>query len=642
MKILQAVRKEILETMHDHTMLAALIVFPVFVMLFMGSAFGSVEIHGLPIGVVGPTNTSFSSVLFSDLNESPAFNLRNYDSEASAMEAFRDGELRAIIIVPEDFENALMAGDGSEVRIAIDNSDIALQEAVLAAMGSVVQASSTNITRSYVSAAWEDLYSLNQSASAMAGDINESKAQMEKTKTSIDAIRQNISGIGIDELEDSIGDAKEEVAALQAAASAEQNGSFINQSEMFLGNASFALNESIDTINITHAKLTAQEEELEDTLDTLDISIAALEVVKNSTSDPVAAAALDVNIATLQTLRNTTAQQADDVQAQIQELEDLNSTLYSFQGELADYSVLLADTQANQSLLLGQMLGSLSTLNETFSDAEQTIAELKGLFDQIESTTDEIDATLDDVLEQVESVEDLIDSLQNTVAAQTGKDPETIAAPLSVKVENQYVRESFVDFIIPRVIAVSLLFSCFLLASISLVREKSGRTIVRLLMMPGAFANSVAAKILSVTLISLGQVALILLVGFVVFSVRIPPDLLAVGIATAVSALVLSAVGTLIGFYARTESAAIQTSLLIAIPMLFLGNIIFSPDLLPVYTQVVQQMLPLAHITNIFKIVLITSGNPSASLVPLLSYFVLLALIIAVIVYKRRDITNYI
>ncbi len=642
MKILQSIKKEILETAHDHTMLAAVIAFPVFVMLFMGSAFGSVEIHGLPIGVVGPTGTSFSSVLFSGLNESPAFNLENYDSEASAMEAFRNGELRALIIVPDDFESALIAGNGSEVRIAIDNSDIALQEAVLAAMGSVVQASSTNITKSYVSAAWQDLYSLNQSAAAMTGDINESKAKMESTKTSIDAIRQNISNIGIDELEDSIGAAKDEVKKLQDAATTEQNGSFINQSEDFLANASFALNESIETIGTTHTRLVNQEDEINDTIDTLDISIATLSLIKNSTSDPITAAALDVNIATLQTLRNTTAQQAEDVHTQIQELESLNSTLYSFQGELEGYSGLLAEAQANQSKLVGDMLGSLGALNDTFTGAEETISKLKGLFEQIESTTDEIDDTLDDVLDQVESVEALIDSLQGTVAAQTGKDPETIAAPLSVKVENQYVRESFVDFIIPRVIAVSLLFSCFLLASISLVREKSGRTIVRLLMMPGAFANSIAAKIISVTLISLGQVGLILLIGVVVFAVRVPADLIAVGVATAVSALVLSAVGTLVGFYARTESAAIQTSLLIAIPMLFLGNIIFSPDLLPAYTQIMQQMLPLAHITNIFKIVLITSGNPGASLVPLLSYFVVLALIIALLVYKRRDITNYI
>lgn len=641
MKILNSIRKEILEIAHDHTMLAALIVFPIFVMLFMGSAFGSVEIHGLPIGVVGPMNTSFSSVLFSDLNESPAFNLEGYGSEDSAMEAFRNGKLRAIIIVPEDFEGSLMAGRGSEVRIAIDNSDIALQEAVLAAMGSVVQASSTNITRSYVSAAWEDLYTLNRSASSLLQDINESRGRMESTRTSIAEIKQNMSGIQIDELEGSIEEARDEIEKLGKAPLA-QNESFINMSGQFLENASFALNESISTINDTHARLSAQKEELEGTLDTLDISIAALKAIKDSTPDNITAAALEINIATLQGLRNTTAQQAADAEAQLQDLEELNATLDDFRLELQEYSGKFEQARIDQENLLEEMQGSLSKLNETFADTEGTISDLRSLFSRIDETTDEIDGTLDDVLGQVGAVETLIDSLQSTVAAQTGKDPETIAAPLSVKVENQYVTESFVDHIIPRVIAVSLLFSCFLLASISLVREKSGRTIVRLLMSPGGLENSVAAKIISITFISLSQVALILLVGFAVFAVKIPSDLAAVAIATAVSALVLSAIGTLIGFYARTESAAIQTSLLIAIPMLFLGNIIFSPDLLPAYTQIVQQLLPLAHITNIFKIVLITSGDPGASLTPLLSYFVLLALIIAILVFKRRDITNYI
>ncbi|HID73130.1 TPA: hypothetical protein EYP38_04260, partial [Candidatus Micrarchaeota archaeon] len=113
-------------------------------------------------------------------------------------------------------------------------------------------------------------------------------------------------------------------------------------------------------------------------------------------------------------------------------------------------------------------------------------------------------------------------------------------------------------------------------------------------------------------------------------------------IGTCISALVLASIGTLIGFYARSESAAIQTSLLIAIPMLFLGNIIFSPDLLPSYTRTLLELLPLAHITNIFKVVLITSGDPLADMSALGLYFVLLAAVIAFLVLRRKDITNYV
>ena len=70
MRLLYAIKKEFLEIMHDRTMLLVLALFPVFIMLFMGSSFGSVQINGLPVGIVGPTNTTFTSVLFEGLNQS--------------------------------------------------------------------------------------------------------------------------------------------------------------------------------------------------------------------------------------------------------------------------------------------------------------------------------------------------------------------------------------------------------------------------------------------------------------------------------------------------------------------------------------------------------------------------------------------
>jgi ABC-2 type transport system permease protein len=227
------------------------------------------------------------------------------------------------------------------------------------------------------------------------------------------------------------------------------------------------------------------------------------------------------------------------------------------------------------------------------------------------------------------------------VAEQTAKDPKLIASPLAIKVENQYQRTSFVDFIMPQIIAVSLLFSCFLLGSISIVREKTRNTIIRILMIPGALGNLVIGKIFSLVLLSFLQVTTILVVATLLFGVKAPENMIVLLWGTAIASLVLSSIGIIIGFYARRESAAIQTCLLIAIPMLFLGNIIFSPDLLPNYTQILQLLLPLAHVTSIFKIVLITNGDPALSIGALLSYFILLAAVLAYIVVKRRDISHY-
>lgn len=641
MKVIQAVRKELLEILHDRTMLLVLAVFPIFIMLFMGSSFGSLEILGLPVGIVGPSGSEFSTMLFGGLNQSSAFKLHTFDSEQSAMEEFRNGRLRAVIIIPDDFDRAILDGNGTEVIIAVDNSDISLQEAIVAAIGPVVQASSTNITRAYVSSAWAELYALNDSAASLSSELEASKAGMEEARENLARIKTGTDSIEIGRLERSLEAASEESARLRGLLSGGNDTLFLEDSRMFLQNTSMVLNESIATVNDAHGRLEAQADGLNQTLATLTLSITGLEIIRNTTSDPIAAAALDINIATLRSMRNSTESQLADTQEQAVQLEGLNATLNSFVVSLGEYSAQLDEAEAGQSEAMEEADRSLEALNSSFTIARDDVAELKELMDEINSTAEGITRTLDDALVQAEDVNGLILSLQGTVAKQTEKNPETIATPLSVVVENQYARDSFVDFIIPQVIAVSMLFSCFLLASISLVREKTRKTVVRLLMIPGALSNTVIAKAASVVLISMGQVAIIVLIATMVFSVKPPADILMLAMGTAISALVLSSIGILVGFYARTESAAIQTSLLIAIPMLFLGNIIFSPDLLPAFTRTLLQLLPLAHITNIFKVVLITNGDPTADFVALLSYFMLLAAVIAFILIRRKDITNY-
>jgi ABC-2 type transport system permease protein len=656
MKILSAIRKEMLEVLHDRTMLAVLLAFPVFVMLFMGTSFRSMEINGLPIGLAGPENIS-SSPLFSGLNESQAFKLQEFGSEEDAMTAFRNGRLRAVIIVPQDFEESLRKGNGSSVRVVVDNSDLALEQSVLAAMSSVIEASSTDITKSYVTSAWGELRDLNASTASLASGIEQTRTNMNQTKASLAQIRQGIDGIEIDSLATSLDSASMNIAALQAQLESQKeefadvsagNDELLDQTDAFLFNASYALNQSEDTVQSTHDKLGAQMMQMNSTVSSLSASIAGLEAIKAGSSDPVVIAALDLNIGSLQSLRTMTQGQIIDAKEEMAELRALNATLDSFGDSLADFSSELetARLNAGKTAQLGAALDNVSKrltqLNASFGSARIEVAKLKGLLGDIKSATSEIDSTLDDALAQTASVDALIGSLQATVAEQTGKDPDTIASPLSVTVENQYERSSFVDFIMPQVIAVSLLFSCFLLGSISLVREKTHKTIIRALLAPGALTDIVIGKIAALMLMSFVQIALILVVALVLFGVKPPESILMLLWGTAISSLVLSSIGVLVGFYARSESAAIQSCLLLAIPMLFLGNIIFSPDLLPAYTQILQQLLPLSHVTSIFKVVLVTNGDPAGDIAALLSYFVLLAVLMAFIVFKRRDITNFI
>jgi len=655
MKFLSALWKELLEISHDRTMLLVLIVFPVFIMLFMGSSFRSMEINGLPIGVVGPQNTSFSAMLLKGLNDSKAFNLQSYQSESDAMADFKNGQLKAIIVIPQDFEATLNRGNGSRIRIEVDNSDLALEQSVLAAMSAVVQASSADITKAYVSGAWDELGALNRSASKLGAELEDSRKQMQKTKSDLQTIKKNMDESNLSALVGALDGSSQKLSSLQGSLEVQRqmiqnasakNEQLFNDTDSFLQNASFAVDQSIATIQSTHGTLVGQTAELNHTADNLALSINGLKTIKGSVNDSLVIAALDLNIMSLDSLRNSTLMQIADAKNQTAELEKLNATLHGFRSSLQNYSGILAkaktDSDSSGSLAaIDKASVQLILMNSSLGSAREDVSRLKATMDDVRGSMTDIEGTLDQALNQTSSVDDLISSLQDTVEEQTAKDPDMIASPLSIELQDQYVRTSYVDFLMPQVIAISLLFSCFLLSSISLVREKTRNTIIRAMMIPYGLANMVLGKVLSMIVLSIGQIAIILVVALLLFGVRPPSDIWMLLFGTVVSSLVLSSIGILIGFYARTESAAIQTCLLIAIPMLFLGNIIFSPDLLPNYTQILQQLLPLAHVTNIFKVVLITGGNPLVDIVALLTYFVLLAIVLAYVLIKRRDITNY-
>ncbi|MFH1261603.1 MAG: ABC transporter permease [Candidatus Micrarchaeota archaeon] len=654
MRILSDIKKELLEITHDQTMLLVLLVFPIFIMLFMGSSFRSIEINGLPIGLTGATNTS-AETLFNNLDQSVAFKLMNFESEEEAMRAFRNGQLRAVIIVPEGFDYALQNGYGSTIKIVVDNSDLALEQSILAAMSSVIEASSANITKNYISAAWMELKDLNNSASLLATDIAATRSKMQETKDTLVDIRDKIDDIDIDSLKQSLNKASTDSAQLQTMISEQQgeldnitnaNEHLLNETDLFIQNASFALDESIITIGSTHEKLNSQIGDLENTIDAIDATILGLETIKIG-ADAITIIALDLNIGTLESLRTTTSNQITDTRTELMDLESLNTTLNSFGDALDTYSNELATarTDSGKIIIMREVLDNitvkLADINDSFSDALVEIEDLESLLNEVDDTTSQIDITLDSALNQTSSVNTLITSLQQTVATQTGKNPNIIASPLSIEVQNQYTRTSFVDFMMPQIISLSLLLSCLLIGALSLVREKIGKTIVRALLAPGALATLVIGKILTMVLLSIGQTVLILVVALAIFGVGAPENILMLLLGITISALVLSSIGILIGFYAKSESAAIQTSLLIAIPMIFLGNIIFSADLLPNYTQILQQLLPLAHVTNIFKIVLITNGDPTVDMGALLFYFVLLAMVLGYIMVKRKDIIYY-
>lgn len=125
---------------------------------------------------------------------------------------------------------------------------------------------------------------------------------------------------------------------------------------------------------------------------------------------------------------------------------------------------------------------------------------------------------------------------------------------------------------------------------------------------------------------SILQVVLLLVLARVVFKVEVVGNYWELGLVIVLSTLAILAFGFVIGALVPKSESAQAVSTLIAFPMMFLGGSYFDTAQAPQYLQPLVQALPLTHINDALRQVMIFGGGWSTvqqSLLVLLGWLVL-------------------
>lgn len=146
MKLLSIVGTEVRRTFRSRVSIFFLLVMPMILILLLGLAFGN---ENARFGVVGGPSGGGSGGLAAELTEAlaaqPGLDLRSYDDRASLESAVERGYVSAGVLIPEDYEQLLRAGQRAEILYIArpdslaQNVRFALESAV-AEQGSVIAA----------------------------------------------------------------------------------------------------------------------------------------------------------------------------------------------------------------------------------------------------------------------------------------------------------------------------------------------------------------------------------------------------------------------------------------------------------------------------------------------------------------------
>jgi ABC-2 type transport system permease protein len=169
-----------------------------------------------------------------------------------------------------------------------------------------------------------------------------------------------------------------------------------------------------------------------------------------------------------------------------------------------------------------------------------------------------------------------------------------------------------IDWLTPGMLGMLLMYANLSVGAALVTWRKQG-TLRRLAATPLRSSVLIGSQATARLLLSLAQGAVLIAVAALLFKVQVIGSWLALGLIVALGALVMLALGFVIGSFARNQEVATSLTFLISFPMTFLGASYFPTNSAPAFLAPIIHILPLSYLNDALRQV-INNGADLAAL----------------------------
>ena len=159
--------------------------------------------------------------------------------------------------------------------------------------------------------------------------------------------------------------------------------------------------------------------------------------------------------------------------------------------------------------------------------------------------------------------------------------------------------------LVPGLIAMILFQTATSLTALAIVKERERGTIEQLIVTPIRSWELVVAKIIPYILVSFANTVLIMAVGTFLFGVPLRGSLILLFSLVGLYLLPTLGLGLLISTAAKTQQQAQLMTMPIMLPSMLLSGVFFPTSSLPVFLQMIGNLLPLTYFVYILRSILI-------------------------------------
>jgi len=190
------------------------------------------------------------------------------------------------------------------------------------------------------------------------------------------------------------------------------------------------------------------------------------------------------------------------------------------------------------------------------------------------------------------------------------------------------------NYNVPGVIAMVILLTSLLLTSMAVVRERETGTMEQLMVTPLKPLELILGKTIPFAIIAFIEMALVTVLGMIVFKIPIKGSLLLLPFSTGIYLLSVLGIGLFISTIARTQQQALMATFLFYMPAVLLSGFMFPIENMPIVFQYATYVNPLRYFLVIIR-GLFLKGNGIAILWPQMASLFTVGIVVIVLASVR-------
>lgn len=197
----------------------------------------------------------------------------------------------------------------------------------------------------------------------------------------------------------------------------------------------------------------------------------------------------------------------------------------------------------------------------------------------------------------------------NQVSGSSGNAFQSILNTVNVQINKLYGNISYLDFLVPAIIGMTVLFGCVFGMGEIVAGERERGELARLFMTPTSVATVIGGKIISKLVQETGRGILLILAAIVLFGIVINGSIMLTILLLILGALCFIGFGIMVSARVSSQEDFMQSVMPITMPMMFVSGVFFPIETMPWIFQKIAYILPLTYVNDALRAVMLKGAG---------------------------------